>query len=230
MSGFSLNSNVVSVGKSCLFSINSDASTFSSSRILISFPTGLFVSASDLFTTTFTVMTLVAPFSNVTLTFPMYFPDLFVFIASFSVMSVTFAPVGKFVMLSVKSYVSPNPTISSIASTVGIGVMIAACFCTIIFDCTLSIEPSEYFTIIVSSNFPAVFVSGFSLNSNVVSVGIASEFATKSFASTLSPSRIFISLPIGSLTDACVFVAFAIISTEFSIFSPGLTVQFIGDL
>ena len=145
-------------------------------------------------------------------------------------MSVTVAPFGKFLMLSVKSYVFPNSTISSIVSTVGIGVITAACFCTIIFNCTSSTDPSLYFTIIVASNFPAVFVSGFSLNSNVVSAGKVSTFATKSFASTLSPSRIFISLPVGSLTDACVFVAFAIISTEFSIFSPGLTVQFIGDL
>ena len=117
-------------------------------------------------------------------------------------MSVTFAPLGKFLMLSVKSYVLPNSTISSIASTVGIGVITAACFCTIIVDFTSLIDPSEYFTIIVASNFPAVFVSGFSLNSNVVFSGKSCLFAINSDASTFSPSRILISLPVGSFVSA----------------------------
>ena len=145
-------------------------------------------------------------------------------------MSSTVAFSGKFLMLSDKSHVLPNFTISSITSNSGIGMMIAACFCTIILDFTSSNDPSEYFTIIVASIVLAVVVSGFSLNSYVMSLGKFSELTIKTFAFIVSPSRSFMSLPSGLFTNAWVFVAFATILTEFSIASPGCIVQFIGSL
>ena len=145
-------------------------------------------------------------------------------------MSSTVAFSGKFLILSVKSYILPNSTISSIASTSGIGVMMAACFWTIMVDFTSSIDPSEYFTIIVTSIVPAVFVSGFSLNSKVVFAGKFCRLSISFSASIVSPSKILISFPAGLFANACVFVAFATISTEFSIASPGLIVQLIGSL
>ena len=67
---------------------------------------------------------------------------MFTSIVPFGVTSSTVAPSGKFLMLSVKSYVPPNSTCSASALTVGIGVIVLPSIVTFTFTETSSFDPS----------------------------------------------------------------------------------------
>ena len=108
----------------------------------MSLPFGSFVDACDSPTVTFTSTILDEPSLKVTFTFPVYSPVLFTSIVPAGVTSVTVAPSGRFLMLSVRSYFPPKSTVSASASTFGIGVMILPSIVTFTFTLTSSVDPS----------------------------------------------------------------------------------------
>ncbi len=214
-------SNFVPDGSSPLLAIPSPGSGVLPTGVVMSLPTGSYLSASVGFsvTVTFTVTSSLEPSGYVTTIVPSFSPGV---VVSTGVFQSNFVPDGSSPLLAIPSpgsgvpptgVVMSLPVGSYLSASVGFSV-------TVTFTVTSSLEPSGYVTTIVPSFSPGVVVSTGIFQSNFVSGGRSPLLAIPSPGSGVLPTGVVISLPVGSYLSASVGFSVTVTFTVTSSLEP----------